>query len=378
MKILLGEGLITSDGETHKRARRIAAPAFHRQRIQRYGEQIVALSGALSTQWEAGTVVDVSAAMMRLALQITARTLFDTEVTPEIHVINDQVNVIMDLYNYLVAMPRAELLLNSPLPQMRRFRRAKATLDAAVDSMIRAHRSEARTGEVSSLAQRGDLLSMLLLSRDEEGDGLKLNNEELRDQVLTLFLAGFETVANALAWTWLLLGQNPLAESRLHDELDAVLAGRVPTNEDIPRLEYTAMVLSESMRLYPPAWAMGREVLEDVAIGPYRLRKGTMVFFSQYIVHRDPRWFPHPERFMPERFTMEAKAARPRFAYFPFGGGGRQCIGESFAWMEAILTLATIAQRWRLALVPGQTIEPQPKITLRPKDGIRVVLVPRK
>jgi cytochrome P450 len=377
MKILLGEGLITSDGETHKRARHIAAPAFHRQRIQRYGEQIVALSGALSTQWEAGTVVDVSAAMMRLALQITARTLFDTEVTPEIHVINDQVNVIMDLYNYLVAMPRAELLLNSPLPQMRRFRRAKATLDAAVDSMIRAHRSEARTGEVSSLAQRGDLLSMLLLSRDEEGDGLKLNNEELRDQVLTLFLAGFETVANALAWTWLLLGQNPLAESRLHDELDAVLAGRVPTNEDIPRLEYTAMVLSESMRLYPPAWAMGREVLEDVAIGPYRLRKGTMVFFSQYIVHRDPRWFPHPERFMPERFTMEAKAARPRFAYFPFGGGGRQCIGESFAWMEAILTLATIAQRWRLALVPGQTIEPQPKITLRPKDGIRVVLVPR-
>ena len=377
MKILLGEGLITSDGETHKRARRIAAPAFHRQRIQRYGEQIVALSGALSTQWEAGTVVDVSAAMMRLALQITARTLFDTEVTPEIHVINDQVNVIMDLYNYLVAMPRAELLLNSPLPQMRRFRRAKATLDAAVDSMIRAHRSEARTGEVSSLAQRGDLLSMLLLSRDEEGDGLKLNDEELRDQVLTLFLAGFETVANALAWTWLLLGQNPLAESRLHDELDAVLAGRVPTNEDIPRLEYTDMVLSESMRLYPPAWAMGREVLEDVAIGPYRLRKGTMVFFSQYIVHRDPRWFPHPERFMPERFTMEAKAARPRFAYFPFGGGGRQCIGESFAWMEAILALATIAQRWRLALVPGQTIEPQPKITLRPKDGIRMVLVPR-
>jgi cytochrome P450 len=377
MKILLGEGLITSDGETHKRARRIAAPAFHRQRIQRYGEQIVALSGALSTQWEAGTVVDVSGAMMRLALQITARTLFDTEVTPEIHVINDQVNVIMDLYNYLVAMPRAELLLNSPLPQMRRFRRAKAMLDAAVDSMIRAHRSEARTGEVSSLAQRGDLLSMLLLSRDEEGDGLKLNDEELRDQVLTLFLAGFETVANALAWTWLLLGQNPLAESRLHDELDAVLAGRVPTNEDIPRLEYTDMVLSESMRLYPPAWAMGREVLEDVAIGPYRLRKGTMVFFSQYIVHRDPRWFPHPERFMPERFTMEAKAARPRFAYFPFGGGGRQCIGESFAWMEAILALATIAQRWRLALVPGQTIEPQPKITLRPKDGIRMVLVPR-
>ena len=219
------------------------------------------LAHALSSKWEGGAVIDVSAEMMRLALQITARTLFDTEVTPEIHIINDQVNVIMDLYNYLIAMPRAELLLDSPLPQMRRFRRAKAQLDSAVESMIRARRNDTRTGNND---RHGDLLSMLLQSRDEEGDGLKLNDEELRDQVLTLFLAGFETVANALAWTWLLLGQNPIVESRLYDELDAVLAGRFPTYEDIPRLEYTAMVLSESMRLYPPAWAMGREVLEDV------------------------------------------------------------------------------------------------------------------
>jgi cytochrome P450 len=377
MKILLGEGLITSDGEAHKRARRIAAPAFHRQRIQRYAGQIVALSHGLSDQWEPGQPLNIAAEMMRLALQITARTLFDTEVTAEIHDLNDQVNIIMDLYNYLVAMPRAELLLNSPLPGMRRFRHAKARLDAVVDGMIQSRRTEANTR--SGLEERGDLLSMLLASRDDqaEGDELTLSAEELRDQVLTLFLAGYETVANALAWTWMLLGQNPTAETRLHDELDAVLAGRLPTLEDLPRLEYTTMVLSESMRLYPPAWAMGREALEDVSIGPYRLRKGSMIFFSQYIVHRDPRWFPHPERFWPERFTAEAKAARPRFAYFPFGGGGRQCIGESFAWMEATLALATIAQRWRLALVPGQTIEPQPKITLRPKNGIRVIAVPR-
>jgi cytochrome P450 len=377
MKILLGEGLITSDGEAHKRGRRIAAPAFHRQRIQRHAGQIVTLSHTLSAQWNPGQPLNIAAEMMRLALQITARTLFDTEVTPEIHVINDQVNIIMDLYNYLVAMPRAELLLNSPLPGMRRFRRAKARLDEVVDGMIKARRGEA--GASGSLEERGDLLSMLLAARDDQagGDGLKLSAEELRDQVLTLFLAGYETVANALAWTWMLLGQNPSAESRLHDELDAVLAGRLPTLEDLPRLEYTAMVLSESMRLYPPAWAMGREALEDVSIGPYRLRKGSMVFFSQYIVHRDSRFFPHPERFWPERFTAEAKAARPRFAYFPFGGGGRQCIGESFAWMEATLALATIAQRWRLALVPSQTIEPQPKITLRPKTGIRVIAVPR-
>jgi cytochrome P450 len=385
MKILLGEGLITSDGEAHKRGRRIAAPAFHRQRIQRYAGQIVEIADALCAQWRPGEPMDIAAEMMRLALRITARTLFDTEVTPEIHVINDQVNIIMDLYNYLIAMPRAELLLNSPLPGMRRFRHAKERLDEVVDGMIRARMEEARRSEGGTRRSRGleerhDLLSMLLASRDDqvEGDGLKLSADELRDQVLTLFLAGYETVANALAWTWLLLGQNPQPERQMHEELDAVLAGRLPTLEDLPRLEYTSMILAESMRLYPPAWAMGREALEDVAIGPYRLPKGTMIFFSQYIVQRDPRWFPHPERFWPERFTPEAKAARPRFAYFPFGGGGRQCIGESFATMEATLALATIAQRWRLALVPGQTVEPQPKITLRPKGGIRGVPIPRE
>ncbi len=378
MKILLGEGLITADGETHKRGRRIAAPAFHRQRIQRYADQIVEMAEGVSAEWKPGDAFDASAEMMRLALQVTARTLFDTAVTPEIHVINDQVNAIMDLYNYLVALPRAELLLNTPLPGMRRFRRAKAKLDAVVNGMIEARRAEAEATP-GGLEERGDLLSMLLAAKDDEagGDGLHLTSKELRDQVLTLFLAGYETVANALAWTWLLLGQNPDAEARLHAELDAVLGGRLPTLADIPRLEYTAMVLSESMRLYPPAWAMGREALEDVQIGPYRLEKGTMVFFSQYIVQRDPRWYPQPERFRPERFTAEAKAERPRFAYFPFGGGGRQCIGESFAWMEATLALATIAQRWRLALVPGQSFEPQPKITLRPKHGIRVVAIAR-
>jgi len=375
MRILLGEGLITSDGEAHNRGRRIAAPAFHRQRIQRYGAQIVEIAAAVSAQWQPGQTLDINAEMMRLALQITARTLFDTDVTPDILIINDQVNIIMDLYHYLVAMPRAELLLDSPLPGMRRFRKAKSRLDQVVDSMIQPRRSES----AGNLQKRGDLLSMLLAARDDEagGDRLTLSSEELRDQVLTLFLAGYETVANQLSWTWLLLGQNPQAESRLCAELDQVLAGRLPTLEDLPRLEYTAMVLAESMRLYPPAWAMGREALEDVAIGPYRLRKGTMVFFSQYIVQRDPRWFPDPLRFRPERHTPEAKAARPRFAYFPFGGGGRQCIGESFAWMEATLALATLAQRWRFQLVPHQTIELQPKITLRPKTGINAIAIAR-
>jgi len=371
MKILLGEGMITSDGETHNRARRIAAPAFHRRRIERYAGQIVEIAAGVSAQWRSGQEFDIAAEMMRLALQVMARTLFDTEVTAEIHEINDQVNVIMELYHYLITLPRAELLLNWPLKKMRRFRAAKTRLDEVVGQMVNARRND------QNLTSRGDLLSMLICARDVEGGGLRLSADELRDQVLTLFLAGYETVANALTWTWFLLGQNPEAQGQMHAELDTVLAGRLPTLEDVPRLGYTAMVLSESMRLFPPAWAMGREVLEDVAIGPYRLRKGTSVFFSQYLVQRDPRWFPEPERFIPERFTMEAKAQRPRFAYFPFGGGGRQCIGESFAWMEAILSLATIAQRWRVEPVAKQKIELQPKITLRPKSGIRVRVQPR-
>ncbi len=379
IKIVLGEGLITSDGETHKRARRIAAPAFHRQRIHAYADQISELAAAVSSQWEPGESLDIAAEMMRLALQIVARTLFDTEVTTEIREVNDQMNVIMDLYNYLIALPRAEALLDTPLPGMKRFRTAKARLDQVVDGMIAARQRE----PAARLAERGDLLSMLIAARDEEqgdvedGPGAAFSPEELRDQVLTLFLAGFETVANALAWSWLLLGQNPEAEAKLHRELDDVLTGRLPTLEDLPRLEYTPMALAESMRLYPPVWTMARESLEEVSIGPYRLPKGTMTLFSQYIVQRDPQWFPDPTAFRPERHTPEAKAARPRFCYFPFGGGGRQCIGESFAWMEATLAIATIAQKWRLEILPGQQIEVQPKITLRPKYGIKAKAVQR-
>ena len=376
MKILLGEGMITSDGETNRCARRIAVPAFHRRQIERHAAQIVELAARFRNEWQPATEFNIAAEMMRLTLQVTARTLFDLEVTAEVHEINDQVNVVMDLYNFLVALPRAELLLDLPLPQMRRFRAAKRRLDAVVDGMIRARRN---TPDVLNPDGAKDLLAMLLAARDDQAadNARTLTSEELRDQVLTLFLAGYETVANALTWTWLLLAQNPEAQERVHAELDAVLGGRLPTFDDIPRLEYTGMVLSESMRLYPPAWAMGREVLQDVSIGPYHFRKGTVVFFSQYIVQRDPRWFPEPERFMPERFSAAARSSRPRFAYFPFGGGGRQCIGESFAWMEATLALATIAQRWHIELVAGQKIELQPKITLRPKNGIKVKVLPR-
>jgi cytochrome P450 len=381
MKILLGDGLITSDGETHKRHRRIAAPAFHRQRIQAYANTIVSHAASMRNEWHEGQPIDVAAEMMRLALQITARTLFDTEVTAEIHTINDEANAVMEMYHSLVSLPRAEELLrwHIPVPVLVRFRRSKARLDAVVDSMIARKQAESTRAIREGMPIGSDLLSMLIAARDEAqkpSTQNKMSAKELRDEVLTIFLAGYETVANALSWTWLLLGQNPEAESRLHAELDSALAGRLPTLEDLPRLSYTEMVLAEAMRLYPPAWAMGRMAIEDIEIGPYRFPKGTFLFFSQYIVHRDPQYFPDPLQFRPERFTAEAKAARPKFAYFPFGGGSRQCIGESFAWMEAILALATLAQRWRLQVVEQQ-IALQPKITLRPKFGIQVIPKPR-
>jgi len=362
MKILLGEGLITSEGEFHMRQRRIAAPAFHRQRIQAYADAMVNRATAMRQSWREGEQFDISAAMMQLSLEIVARTLFASDVTADIRVINDEVNAIMRLYNFLVALPRAEALLHLPIPGLMRFRRARKHLDAVVQRMIVTRRSEA--------VDRGDLLSMLISARDTENSDEGMSDEQLRDEVITIFLAGYETVANALTWTWYLLSQNPEAEERLHAEIDQVLGDRPATLADLPQLRYTEMVFAESMRLYPPAWAMGRQATREIELGPYTLPAGTYFLFSQYILQRSAEYFPDPLRFEPERFTPEQKAARHRFAYFPFGGGGRQCIGEAFSWMEGVLLIATIAQCWNLRLLPGQRIEVQPKITLRPRFPI--------
>ena len=372
MKILLGEGLITSEGAFHMRQRRIAAPAFHRQRIAAYADVMVQRATLRREGWHAGQALDIGAEMMQLALEVVARTLFNTDVTSDVLEINREVNVIMELYNYLISLPLAEAYLYAPLPGLTRFRRARARLDAVVHRIIADHRSRERAGDASD---SGDLLSMLMESRDEEGGMTErsgMTNAQLRDEIITIFLAGYETVANALTWTWLLLAQNPEAAKRFYDEIDQVLNGRAPTLEDLPQLRYTEMVFAESMRIYPPAWAMGRQSTAPLALGPYRFPAKTYFFFSQYVMQRDPEYFPEPLRFDPERFTPEAKAARPRFAYFPFGGGGRQCIGESFAWMEGVLILATIAQKWRLSLLPDQQIDVQPKITLRPKYPIHM------
>ena len=367
MKILLGEGLITSDDPVHMRQRRIAAPAFHRQRIAGYAEQIVASAKGACEGWVDGAEIDIANEMMKLSLHIVARTLFDQEVTAEVLSVAGEVNTIMGLYNYLVAFPKLERVLHWPIPGVVKFRRSRARLDAIVGAMIASRRKLSR----EELEGRGDLLSMLVAARDEADDGAGMSDVQVRDEALTIFLAGYETVANALSWTWYLLSQNADCAERMGAEVEEVLgsgnAGRDAVMEDYPRLRYTEMVFAEAMRLYPPAWAMGRQSTRAVELGPYRIPPKAHFFFSQYVMHRSPEFWEAPEEFRPERHTAEAKAGRRKFVYFPFGGGRRQCIGEGFAWMEGVLSLATIAQRWRMTFVPKYPVVAQAKITLRPK-----------
>jgi cytochrome P450 len=386
MKILLGEGLITSDDPIHMRHRKMMAPAFHRQRVMGYADAIVGITSSNVSPWKAGDVVDANATMMVLSLEIIARTLFDTEVTDQVRGINDDTNAIMRLYNFLVAFPKLEQFLHLPIPGVIQFRRSLARLDAVVDAMVRTRRDEMANGQGQD---RGDLLSLLVASRYEAEAGdqpgaapLGMTDRQIRDEVLTIFLAGYETVANALTWTWYLLSQNPEVEARMHRELDEVLGvghdRKLPTLESYGALRYTEQVFAEAMRLYPPAWAMGRKSTETVTLGEYTIPPGAHFFFSQYVMHRSPEYFPDPLRFDPERFSPENKADREKFTYFPFGGGGRQCIGESFAWMEGVLVLATIGQRWRLRFVGEAVPVPQARITLRPRGAVRMQLEARR
>ena len=361
-KVLLGNGLLTSEGDFHLRQRRLASPAFHRHRIATYGGVMTGYAERHAAAWQPGETRDVASDMMRLTLAIAGKTLFDADVEGEAAEIGDALTASFESFN-LHMLPGGQWLMKLPLPAVRRFKRARTRLDRTIFRMIADRRA--------SGADRGDLLSMLMTSTDSEGDGGRMTDEQLRDECLTIFLAGHETTANALTWTWYLLSEHPDVEARMHAEIDA-LGGVAPTCEDLPRLPYTRMVLAESMRLYPPAYALGRRSMVPYDVGGYRLPARTVVFVSQYLVHRDPRWWPEPERFRPERFSPAESESRPKFAYFPFGAGTRVCIGEQFAWMEGVLCLASIARRWRLRLDPAQRIALQPIITLRPRFGMRM------
>ena len=364
-KRLFGNGLLTSEGDFWLRQRRLAQPAFHRARIASYADTMVRYTERLLGEWKDGETRNIHAEMMRLTLQIVAKTIFDADVDRESRQVGRALEAIMELNSDF----RKLILTPSWLPTPRNIRAAIATrrLDEIIFRFIEERRASGKDA--------GDLLSMLLAAQDE--DGSRMTDRQLRDEAMTIFLAGHETTANALSWTWLLLAQNPAAEAKLHAELEAVLAGRAPTLEDLANLRYTGQVITESMRLYPPAWGMARLAIEDAEIGGYPIPKGCGVSLSQWVIHRDPRWFDAPQEFRPERWEGDLMKRLPRFAYFPFGGGPRQCIGNNFAVMEATLLLATIAQRFRIRMVPDHPAVPMPSITLRPRYGIRATLEAR-
>ena len=363
---VFGEGLLTSEGDFWLRQRRLAQPAFHRARIAAYAGTMVEYTERLLQDWRHGEERDAHQEMMRLTLQIVGKTLFDADVERDAQDVGKSLELLLEIgadFRRAIFVP--EWL---PTPSNLRVRRAVRQIENILYRIIAERRASGHDS--------GDLLSMLLAAQDE--DGSRMTDKQLRDETITLFLAGHETTANTMAWTWWLLAQNPAVEAKLHAELDAVLAGRAPSLEDLPKLTYAGHVITESMRLYPPAWGMARLAIEEHEIAGYPVKKGMGVAFSQWVVHRDPRWYESPAEFRPERWQGDLLKRLPRFAYFPFGGGPRQCIGNSFALMEATLILATVAQKFRLKLVPGHAVVPLASITLRPRYGIRVTLESRQ
>jgi cytochrome P450 len=381
-KRLLGEGLLTSEDPVHLRQRRLMQPAFHKDRIAGYGLTMVAHADRVRQRWRDGAQLDVAQEMMRLTLSIAGKTLFDLDVESQAADVGAALTAVMESF-WLTMVPLADLLERLPVPQIRRAKAARAKLDAIIYRMIAERRAVAsRQSPVASQqspgsstggkADRADLLSMLLLARDED-DGATMTDRQVRDEAMTIFLAGHETTANALTWTWYLVSTAARVEARLHEEIDRVLGGRLPTVADISSLPYVERVVTEAMRLYPPAWIIGRRALQDYQIGEYLVPARTIIVMSPYVLQRDARYFRDPDRFDPDRWTPEFRAALPPFAYFPFGGGPRRCIGEAFAWMELALVVATLAQQWRFELVPGHPVAPQPVVTLRTKHGMKMI-----
>jgi cytochrome P450 len=367
-KRILGEGLLTSEGELHRRQRQLIQPVLAHRRIGAYGETMVAAAERAAARWGDRQELDVHAEMSRLTLSIVARTLFDADVEGQAAEIGVALTDSIETLNRFM-LPFSGLLERFPNPTARRLRRARTRLDETIYGLI----AERRAGQSGN----GDLLSLLLEAGDEADPPARMSDEQVRDEAMTIFLAGHETTAVALTWAWYLLARNPTVEARLHEELERELGGRSPAVADLGRLEYCERMLAEAIRLFPPAWVIGRRARVDVEVGGYRIPAGSIVILSPFVTHRDARWYPDPLRFDPDRFAAEARAGRPRYAYFPFGGGPRVCIGEGFAWMEARLLLATLAQRVRFLRTTGDDVRLQPRVTLRPRGGLPMTAVRR-
>jgi cytochrome P450 len=361
-KMLLGSSLLTSEEEVHHRKRRLIQPMFHHQRIASYGDAMVRHAERAETRWTDGATVDIQAEMSALTLSVVGETLFGTDVDEARsatvrRAMTDTLGMFDRVYS-----PLFRLLVRLPSPTMRRYRKLEADLNRVIGEMIADRRATGVTGN--------DLLSLLLRAREDETG---MGDEQVRDEALTLFLAGHETTAIALTWTWWLLSRNPGAEARLHAELDAVISDGVPTVEDVPNLPYTRAVVSESLRLRPPVWAMGRTAVAEHRANGYTIVPGSIVVVAPWLLHHDERWWPEPLTFRPERWVGDEQERRPRYAFLPFGGGPRVCIGEPFARLEAAMIVASIGRRWRFESVTAVEPELQAVITLRPRGGLPMV-----
>ena len=368
---LMGFGLVTADGPLHLRQRRLMQPQFHHGRVAGYARVMTDYSSRHQEPWQDGQRVDIAQEMSDLTLHIVVKTLFGLDPPDTVRRIGAAFEVSND---YITVrgnqpVPLRKLLHRLPMPLTRRFKRGVAYLDSTVYGLIERRRQSGIDGD--------DLLSLLLSVRDEEAENPEdavMTDQQVRDEVITLFAAGHETTAVALTWTWYLLGTHPEVQARFHAELDAVLGARTPGPDDLPNLPITGQILTESMRLYPPIWSTGRMTYEPIELGGWKIPAGAGLVAPQLIVHRDPRWFEDPLEFRPDRWTPEFRETLPRFAYYPFGGGPRLCIGEGFAWMEAMLVLATLGQRWAMRHDPDQTVELMPLVSLRPKGGMSMFI----
>ncbi|MBX6332860.1 MAG: cytochrome P450 [Gemmatimonadaceae bacterium] len=363
---LLGDAGLTADGARRPLHRRRVRPAIQRDRVAAYAAAMAGHAERATATWGDDTTLDVHEAMTRLTRAIIGKILFDLDVGDDPGGMEETIDLSLRTYRRAL-LPLGTLLERVPLPSVRCVQCARRRFARWLTDAIRARRT---LGD-----GRDDLLTTLLRARD--ADGRALSDAELRDEILALLVAGHETAAVALTWTWYLLSQYPNVEERLHAELDAVLGDRLPEARDLPRLTYTRMVIAEAMRLYPPVWIVERRAVRDVEAHGYRVPAGSLVYASPYFVHRDPRWYERPDRFDPERWHPDRADARPRFAYFPLGGGTRAGIGEQFAWTVQIVVLATIARRWRLRLARNHPVALEPLATLRPKNGMRVDVLSR-
>lgn len=389
-KALLGEGLVTSEGDFHNRQRRIIQPIFHPKQIATYGKVMTDYAASLNQRWKDGDTVDMLKEMMRLTLSIICKSVLNYDIESQTEEIDGALAICRN-YSKRLQSPLGQVLNKIPvLPNVKGAVQARKKLDKLVYSLIK----ERKEGLESNVKDYDDLLTRLIQAQDSTGSEstnnttgdsttgvsiLKMSDKQVRDEVMTIFIAGHETTANALTWTFYLLSQNRKIEEKLVEELESTFnRNDTPTVDDIPKLKFTEKVLRESMRLYPPVWSLGRYVDKDYALGKYIVPAGSTIMMSQYLMHRDPRYYNKPEQFDPERWSSKARSSLPRFSYFPFGGGIRACIGESFAWMEGILLIATICRQWKMHLIPSHRVELDPGITLRAKYGMKMKLQRRK